>query len=204
MLGNKMFNQLFFYCATAFRYRAYCVLLYATFPVRSVLQTAYCVKADDITDVWVIAQRTEVSLSGGRSLSGLHVIRTLETLPRVWGAPDCLRSDNGSEVVTRQVKKWLLEHAIGTHYIDPVSPWQIPFIESFNSILRTTFLNRWCFLTLAETKALTQQWLDEYNETRPHGPLGGLSPFQILWNIRSDKSIINKLKLPENLTLEVD
>ena len=66
----------------------------------------------------------------------------------VWGAPNCLRSDNGSEGVTRQVKKWLLKHATGTCYIDPVSPWQIHFIESFNSIFRTTFLNRWCFFDI--------------------------------------------------------
>ena len=76
----------------------------------------------------------------------------------------------------------------------------IVFIESFNSIFRTTFLNRWCFLTLAETKALTRQRLEEYNEIRPHGSLGGLS----LRQFRSDKSIINKMKLPEYLTLELD
>ena len=145
-----------------------------------------------------------LSLSCGRSLTGLHVIRTLETLLPVWGATDCLRSDNASEFVVRQVKKWLLEHGIGAHYIDPGSPWQNPFIRSFNSILRTTFLNRWCILTLAETKVLNRQWLEEYNEIRPHGSLGGLSRLQIPRNFRSDKSIINKMKLPENLTLEVD
>ena len=148
--------------------------------------------------------RVALSLSCGRSLTGLHVIRTLQTLLLVWASPDCLRSDNGSEFVARQVKKWLLEHGIGTHYIDPGSPLQNPFIESFNSIFRTTFVNRWCFLTLAETKALTRQWLEEYNEVRPHGSLGGLSPLQFLRNFRNDKSIINKIKLPENLTLEVD
>ena len=83
-------------------------------------------------------------------------------------------------------------------------PLTNPFIESFNSIFRTTFLNRWCCLTLAETKALTGQWLEEYNEIRPHGLLGGSSPFQFLRNFRIDKSIINKMKLPENLTLKVD
>ena len=113
--------------------------------------------------------RVALSLSCGRTLTGLHVIRTLQTLLPVWGATDCLRSDNGSEFVARQVKKWFLEHGIGTHYIDPVSPWQIHFIESFNSIFRTTFLNRCFSLTLAETKALTRQWLEEYNEIRRHG-----------------------------------
>ena len=62
----------------------------------------------------------------------------------------------------------------------------------------------WYFLTLAQTKALTRQWLEEYNEIRSIGSLGGLSPLQFLRNFRSDKSIINKIKLPEYLTLEVD
>ena len=84
-----------------------------------------------------------LSLSCGRSLTGLHVIRTLETWLPVWRVTDCLRSDNGSEFVARQVKKWLLDHGIGAHYIDLGSPWQNSFIESFNSIFRTTFLNRW-------------------------------------------------------------
>ena len=55
-----------------------------------------------------------------------------------------------------------------------------------------------------ETKALTRQWLEDYNEIRPHGSLGGLSPLQFLRNFLDDKPIINKMKLPENLTLEVD
>ena len=61
-----------------------------------------------------------------RSLTGLHVIRMLETLFPVWGVRIAWRSDNGSEFVARQVKKWLLDHGISTQYIDPGSPWQNP------------------------------------------------------------------------------
>ena len=57
----------------------------------------------------------------------------LATLLPVWGATGCLCSDNGSEFVARQVKKRLLDHGISTHYIDPGSPWQYPFIESFKA-----------------------------------------------------------------------
>ena len=59
--------------------------------------------------------RVALSLSCVLSLTGPHVIRTLETRHPVWGATDCLRSDNGSEFVARQVKKWFFEHGIGTH-----------------------------------------------------------------------------------------
>ena len=148
--------------------------------------------------------RIGLAVPCGRSLTGMAVIQTLEKLIPVWGAPDCLRSDNSSEFVAHQIKRWLQERGIGTHYIDPGSPWQNQFVESFNSIFRTTFLNRWCFLTLAETRALTRQWLEEYNLVRPHGSLGGLSPLQFLRNFRGDNPNINTMKIPENLTLEVD
>ena len=67
-----------------------------------------------------------LSLSCGCSLTRLHVVRTVQTLLPVWGATDCLCSDNGSEFVARQVKKWFLEHGIGTLYIDLGSAWQNP------------------------------------------------------------------------------
>ena len=114
-----------------------------------------------------------------------------DAAPRL-GCTGLPASGNGSEFVARQVKKWLLEHGIGTYYIEPGSPWKNPFIESFNSIFRTTFLNRWCFLTLAETKALIRQWLEKYNEVRPHGSLGGLSPLQFLRNFVATNRLSNK------------
>ena len=143
--------------------------------------------------------RVNLALPCGRSMTGRDVIGTLEALIRVWGTPTCIRSDNGSEFVAYQVKQWLSDHQIGSHYIDLGSPWQNAFIESFNSIFRTTFLNRWCFLTLAETKVLAQHWHEEYNLIRPHGSLCGLSPLQFLRNFREDNPKFNQMKLPENL-----
>ena len=66
--------------------------------------------------------RVALSLLYRCSLTGLHFIRTLERLLHVWGETDCLRSDNGSEFVARQAKKWLLDHGIGTHCIDLGGP----------------------------------------------------------------------------------
>ena len=70
----------------------------------------------------------------------------------VWGATDCLRSDNGSEFVARQVKKWLLWSMGLAPTILIQKALQNPFIESFNSKFRMTFLNRWCVFTLAGRK----------------------------------------------------
>ena len=57
---------------------------------------------------------------------------------------------------------------------------------------------------MAEARTLSWQWLEEYNEVRPHGSLGGLSPLQFLRNFHGDNPFINTTKMPENLTLDVD
>jgi putative transposase len=148
--------------------------------------------------------RVNLDIPCGRSVTGSDVIRALANLIDRWGAPTCIRSDNGPEFVAHQVKKWITDNQISTHYIDPGSPWQNAYVESFNSIFRTTFLNRWCFLTLAEVRVLVRQWHEEYNLIRPHGSLAGLSPLQFLRNFRRDNPKLNQMKMPENLTLEVD
>lgn len=147
----------------------------------------------------IVDEYSKVSLAIDckRSLTGTDVKRVLGELVKARGAPVCIRSDNGSEFIAKQVKNWLDENDIGTHYIDPGSPWQNPFIESMNSIFRTTFLNRWMFLNLAEARQLTANWRAEYNEIRPHGTLGGLSPLQFLQNFRRDNPKFNLMKEPK-------
>jgi transposase InsO family protein len=132
-----------------------------------------------------------------RSLTGMDVKWALERLISKWGAPTCIRSDNGSEFVARQVKDWLDKNDIGSRYIDPGCPWQNPFIESFNGILRTTCLNRWLFMNLAEARKEIALWKQEYNEIRPHGSLAGLSPLQFLRNFRRDNPKLNQMKVPD-------
>jgi hypothetical protein len=78
------------------------------------------------------------------------------------------------------VKAWLARNGIDTHYIEPGSPWQNAYNESFNSIFRTTCLNRWTFESVAEAKAVSGQWLEEYNTIRLHGSLAGRSPSQFI------------------------
>lgn len=146
----------------------------------------------------IVDEYSKVALANEchRSLTGTDVKRVLGKLIQTWGAPVSIRSDNGPEFVAKQITQWLEEHTIGTHYIDPGCPWQNPYIESFNSIFRTTFLNRWCFRHLAEVRVLTQQWREEYNSIRPHGSLRGLSPLQFLRNFRRDNPNFNLMKCP--------
>ena len=124
--------------------------------------------------------REGLTIHCATSLTSSDVIAVLAELIVQHGRPVCIRSDNGPEFIATAVKDWLAKRSIGTHYIDPGSPWQNPFNESFNSIFRTTCLNRWMFESLSEARAVIGQWLEEYNTIRPHGSLGGRSPAQFV------------------------
>lgn len=140
--------------------------------------------------------RHGLAIEIARSVTAGDVIRTLERLFQVHGQPSCLRSDNGPELVSAKVQNWLKAHQVDTHYIDPGCPWQNPYNESFNSILRTTCLDRWLFTSLTEARVVTKHWLAEYNTIRPHGSLGGISPEQFLQQWQQQH-----LNQPKSLTL---
>lgn len=101
--------------------------------------------------------RENVAIECARSLTSQDVIRVLDRLIAHRGAPKCLRSDNGPECIAQSLKDWLEKRSIGTHYIDPGSPWQNAYGESFNSIFRTTCLDRWAFETVSEARTVTTQ-----------------------------------------------
>ena len=124
--------------------------------------------------------RQGFEITVGRSLTAGDVIRVLDKLFRQHGRPACIRSDNGPELVSATVQEWLKKKHVNTHYIDPGSPWQNAYCESFNSIFRITCLDRWLFSSMTEARVVINQWLDEYNTIRPHGSLGGMNPQQFL------------------------
>lgn len=131
--------------------------------------------------------KESLSLECARSLTSVDVLRVLSQLTRAHGAPKCLRSDNGPEFIAESVKTWLSKAGIGTHYIDPGSPWQNAFGESFNSIFRTTCLDQWAFESVQEARAVTEHWREEYNTIRPHGSLDGRSPAQFTEDWANDR-----------------
>ena len=124
--------------------------------------------------------RQGLEIRVGRSLTATDVTGVLDELFRQHGRPACIRSDNGPELVSRHVQNWLGNKHVSTHYIDPGSPWQNAYNESFNSIFRTTCLDRCLFGSLTEARVIIDHWLDEYNTVRPHGSLGGMAPEQFL------------------------
>ena len=92
------------------------------------------------------------------------------------GHPRYLRSDNGPEFTAREVRRWLSRLGVKTFFIEPGSPWENGYIESFNGKLRDELLNREIFTTLTEAKVLIEQWRRENNHVRLHGARNNLPP----------------------------
>jgi transposase InsO family protein len=107
----------------------------------------------------------------GRRLNSQHVIDALFNLFIFRGIPEHIRSDNGSEFTAGAVRKWLTKLGVRTLFIDPASPWENGYIESFNGKMRDELLNRELFTTLMEAQVLIAGWRMEYNHVRPHSAL---------------------------------
>jgi len=111
-----------------------------------------------------------------RKISSQDVIDQLFNLFVFRGIPEHIRSDNGSEFTAKAIRKWLNSLGVKTLFIEPGSPWENGYIESFNGKLRDELLNREVFTTLTEAKVLIEQWRREYNQVRPHSSLGYQPP----------------------------
>jgi putative transposase len=113
-----------------------------------------------------------------RSINAQDVMRTLAQAISEHGAPGHIRSDNGSEFIARVVRDGLALRGIKTLCIDPGSPWQNGFIESFNASFRKELLDREQFYTLTEARVVIADWVEDYNAYRPHGAIGYLTPYE--------------------------
>ena len=111
-----------------------------------------------------------------RRITSQDVIDRLFELFIFRGIPEHIRSDNGPEFTAKEVRKWLARLGVKTLFIEPGSPWENGYIESFNGKLRDELLNREIFTTLTEAKVLIEQWRKEYNQVRPHSSLGYRPP----------------------------
>lgn len=92
------------------------------------------------------------------------------------GVPDPIRSDNGPEFTARAVREWLGRAGARTLYIEPGSPWENGYIESFNGKLRDELLDREVFYTMLEARVLTERYRRTYKQVRPHSSLGYMPP----------------------------
>ena len=117
-----------------------------------------------------------LSIDVARRLTSEDVLERLSDLFVRRGVPDYIRSDNGPEFTATRVREWLARIEVKTLYIEPGSPWENGYIESFNGKLRDELLAREVFDTLLEAKVLIERWRQAYNTIRPHSSLGYRAP----------------------------
>jgi len=115
-------------------------------------------------------------LRADRALKSRDVLEWLQRAIQKHGAPKYLRSDHGPEFIAKIVQQWLAEQQIKTIYIEPGSPWQNGFVESFHGRFRDECLNREQLWTLTEARVVIEDYRQEYNLRRPHSKLGYVSP----------------------------
>jgi transposase InsO family protein len=154
-------------------------------------------KADHINHVWALDflfdatsdgrplkvlsmcdEFTRESIGGtvARSITADDVVAMLEAALLVRGAPGFIRCDNGPEFIAAAIRDWCRINRIETTYIDPGSPWQNPWVESFNSRARDELFAREIFDSVRQARFLYSEWRHVYNHQRPHSSLGYLAP----------------------------
>jgi len=121
------------------------------------------------------------------SITADHVIAALDEASERRGTPEYIRCDNGPEFVAAAIRDWCRFMGTGTAYIEPGSPWENPFVESFNGKLRDELFAREVFDSVMEARILFDDWADVYNRYRPHSSLGYATPaaFAASWSSRA-------------------
>jgi transposase InsO family protein len=120
--------------------------------------------------------RESLAIDVARRLNSQDVLYRLGELFVHRGSPEYIRSDNGPEFTAKAVREWLARVSVQTLFIEPGSPWENGYIESFNGKLRDELLDGEIFYTLIEAQVLIERWRREYNWKRPHSSLGYRPP----------------------------
>jgi putative transposase len=120
--------------------------------------------------------REALAIRVDRTCTAENVITVIEQLVTQRGTPKYLRADNGPEMIAWTLRDYCRLAGTQTAYIEPGSPWENPFVESFNGRLRDELLNIEEFACLTEARVIIEDWRIQYNTYRPHSALGGLTP----------------------------
>jgi putative transposase len=135
--------------------------------------------------------REGLAIEVGASIPASRVIRVLSQLVALYGRPDRLRLDNGPELTSQALTEWCAQRGIGLQYIQPGKPVQNAFIERFNRTYREEVLNAYLFHSTQEAQQLSDAWLVDYNERRPHDALGRVPPLTYLPRASTPPKSIN-------------
>ena len=120
--------------------------------------------------------REALAIEVDTSLSSKRIIRTLNRAIDMHGKPAAVRVDNGPEFTSNDFELWAKENQITIQYIQPGKPMQNVYIERFNRVYREEVLDAYLFFDLYQVKQLTTEWMEEYNQRRPHEALNNLTP----------------------------
>jgi transposase InsO family protein len=120
--------------------------------------------------------REALAIRVARKIKSADVIEALADLFILRGVPAHIRSDNGPEFVALALREWIAAVGAKTAYIEPGSPWENGYCESFNGKLRDELLNGEIFYSLKEAKTVIEAWRRHYNTIRPHSSLGYQPP----------------------------
>ena len=124
--------------------------------------------------------RQGLAIDVGTSIPSARVVRLMEQLIEVYGRPAAVRVDNGPELTAQAFVDWCEQQAIELRYIQPGKPDQNAYIERFNRSYREEVLSAYVFESLEQVRALTDEWLQTYNEERPHDSLGRVPPLTFM------------------------
>jgi len=131
-----------------------------------------------------------LSIDAARTLKSDDVLERIAWLMATRGVPGHIRSDNGPEFTAKAVRDWLGKVGVKTLYIEPGSPWENGYIESFNGKLRDELLSGEVFTSLLEAKVLIERWRVHYNTARPHSSLGYLTPAAFAATVRPQRATL--------------
>jgi transposase InsO family protein len=120
--------------------------------------------------------REALTIRAERKLNSTDVVDALTDLFILRGPPEYIRSDNGPEFIAEKVRNWVAAVGAKTAFIEPGSPWENGYRESFNARFRDGLLNGEIFYSLREAQIHIEQWRRHYNTVRPHSALGNRPP----------------------------
>jgi putative transposase len=124
--------------------------------------------------------RRSLCLEADTSLPGQRVVRELDKLVAIYGKPDTIVSDNGTELTSKAVLQWAADQGVKWHYITPGKPSENGFTESLNGRIRDECLNEHLFRSLRHARIILEAWRQDYNDVRPHSSLGYKTPAQFI------------------------
>ena len=142
--------------------------------------TLYSGKRYRVLNIMDEFNRELIEFEVGTSLPAAKVIQALQRAIDFRGKPQSIRVDNGPEFISHKLEMWCYIHSIKLKFIQPGCPTQNSRVERFNGSMRREFFDAYLFYTIDEVKVMAKEWIDDYNNDRPHAVLGKLSPIEYL------------------------